>query len=65
MARMAASLEALSPLKVLARGYAITRDEQGHVVSDASQLQESQQVSVVLGKGSFEARVTSVQEDIR
>lgn len=65
MARMAASLEALSPLKVLARGYAITRDEQGHVVSDASQLQESQAVSVVLGKGSFEARVTSVQEDIR
>jgi exodeoxyribonuclease VII large subunit len=65
MARMAASLDALSPLKVLARGYAITRDEQGHVVSDASQLRESQQVSVVLGKGSFEARVTSVQEDIR
>ncbi len=61
MARMAASLEALSPLKVLARGYAITRDDQGHVVSDAQALSAGQVVNVVLNKGSFEATVSSVR----
>jgi len=63
MARMAASLDALSPLKVLARGYAITRDGNGHVVTDASKLSESSRVTVVLEKGSFDASVTKVYED--
>ena len=60
IARAAASLEALSPLAVLARGYAIARDGEGHVVSDAAQLEVGQDVSVRLGKGAFEATVTRV-----
>ena len=63
MARMAASLDALSPLKVLARGYAIARDEQGHVVSNAADLAINGTVNVVLGKGSFDALVTDVHTE--
>ena len=59
VASMAATLDALSPLKVLGRGYAIARTEDGRVVSDASALEEGQPVSVLVGAGSFDARVTA------
>ena len=62
LARAAASLEALSPLKVLARGYAIARDEEGHVVSCASQLATGDAMNVLLGQGIIHAEVTSVEE---
>ena len=61
LAKAAASLDALSPLKVLARGYAITRDAEGHVVSDASTLSEGDKISVLLGAGTVNATVTSTQ----
>ncbi len=38
LARMAAQLEALSPLKVLARGYSLTQDDAGAIVRDAASL---------------------------
>ncbi|MDO4808143.1 MAG: exodeoxyribonuclease VII large subunit [Coriobacteriales bacterium] len=60
-ARMAAALDALSPLKVLGRGYAIARDKEGHVVVNAQSLVQGQEVSVVLGTGSFDAQVTTVR----
>lgn len=62
LARMAASLDALSPLKVLSRGYAIARDDDGHVVTDVSALQVGQDVTVRLNKGSVEARVTGLHD---
>lgn len=61
LSRAAASLDALSPLKVLARGYAITRDGEGHVVSDASSLSAGDAISVLLGRGTVHATVTSTQ----
>lgn len=60
LARLAASLDALSPLSVLARGYAIARTPEGHVVKGASELSPGDAVSVRLGTGSFEASVTAV-----
>lgn len=60
IARLAGQLDALSPLAVLARGYAITRDAAGHVLKDASALSADDEVSVLLGGGSFTAAVTSV-----
>ena len=59
LARLAASLDALSPLSVLSRGYAIARDGAGHVVKDASELGYSDEVRVLLGTGSFDATVTA------
>lgn len=51
------SIEALSPLAVLGRGYAIARDLEGKVVTDAATLLEGQRVSVRLRQGQFVAAV--------
>ena len=58
LARLAASLDALSPLSVLARGYAIARDDEGRVIKDAKRLSVGSNVRVLLGSGSFDATVT-------
>lgn len=60
VSRLAATLDALSPLKVLGRGYSIARDENGHVVKDASSLRTGDSLSVQLGRGRVDAKVTSV-----
>lgn len=63
LARFAASLDALSPLSVLSRGYAIARDATGHVVKDASELASGSEVRVLLGRGSFDATVLSIHDE--
>ena len=62
VSRLAATLDALSPLKVLGRGYSITRDEDGHVLKDASSLTVGDSLSVQLGRGRIDAKVTSVDQ---
>ena len=62
VSRLAATLDALSPLKVLGRGYSIARDENGHVVKDASSLCAGDSLSVQLGRGRIDAKVTSVDQ---
>lgn len=55
--RMAAALDALSPLKVLGRGYAIARSEDGTVLTAPEQVQEGQAVDLRLRDGSLVCRV--------
>lgn len=55
------SLEALSPLRTLRRGYAIVQDESGQVVTDAKRLTLGQQLTLRLRQGRAGARVTSTQ----
>ena len=62
VSRLAATLDALSPLKVLGRGYSIARDEDGHVLKDASSLSVGDSLSVQLGQGRIDAKVTSVDQ---
>jgi exodeoxyribonuclease VII large subunit len=53
-------LNALSPLRVLERGYSITRRlEDGHVVRAASELSVDEQVDITFRAGSVRARVES------
>ena len=59
--RLAATLDALSPLKVLGRGYAIARDADGHVLKDAARSRVGDEVSVQLGAGSLRAEVVAVE----
>lgn len=59
--RLAATLDALSPLKVLGRGYAIATDDKGHVLADVAELSVGSGVNVRLGSGSFSANVTEVR----
>lgn len=61
LARLAASLDALSPLSVLTRGYAIARDASGRVLRDAAEVAPGDEVRVLLGRGSFGATVGTVE----
>ncbi len=58
--RAAATLDALSPLKVLGRGYAIAKDKDGHVVSDAEKLSPGDELNVMLGHGTVTTEVKGV-----
>ena len=53
----AARLEALSPLKVLERGYALARSAQGHIIDDAAGVAPGQSISLRLSKGELECKV--------
>ena len=55
--RLCASLDALSPLKVLSRGYAVARDERGAVVKNAADVDIGERIDVALGQGSLLCRV--------
>ena len=57
---LASSLEALSPLAVLGRGYAIVRDAGGRVVARAGDTALGQDLSVLLGDGSIDVEVTAI-----
>ena len=52
--------DALSPLKVLSRGYALVRDEDGHVVNTADALAIGDEVDMLLGAGSARAKITEI-----
>ena len=56
-ARLAAALDALSPLKVLGRGYSIAMDEQGQVITSAQQVSCGQVVDLRLEQGGLKCRV--------
>ena len=56
-ASLCASLDAMSPLKVLARGYAAVRKEDGSVVRSASETQLGETVEVQLGEGGLRCTV--------
>ena len=53
----AASLDALSPLAVLQRGYAIAQDASGKLVRDAAAVNVGDEVNVRLAKGKLSTRV--------
>ncbi|MEW5978024.1 MAG: exodeoxyribonuclease VII large subunit [Acidobacteriota bacterium] len=49
-------LNALNPLAVLDRGYAICRDERGVILRDASRVQPGDAITVTLAKGTIDGR---------
>ena len=58
-ARIAHTLDALSPLAVLERGYAICLTPDGRVIRSADAVEVEETVKVKLHQGSLSARVTS------
>jgi exodeoxyribonuclease VII large subunit len=52
-----ARLDALSPLKVLARGYAVARDEHGRVLKQVKQLPAGREFTLRVTDGEVDARV--------
>ncbi len=51
------TLGGLDPSAVLARGYSITRDAQGRVVSDPIQVRPGDRLHTILARGSIESEV--------
>jgi exodeoxyribonuclease VII large subunit len=56
--RRTASLEALSPLAILNRGYALVFDKNGQLIKDAARLAPGDELSARLARGQVRARVT-------
>ena len=59
-AGLAASLDAMSPLKVLGRGYAMVQNEAGQILKSYEDAAPGDRVAVTLGKGGLTARVEEV-----
>ncbi len=61
-AHLAASLDALSPLKVLGRGFAMAQTEDGTVLRSAAQVQVGEKIEVRLGEGTLGCTVDDKKE---
>lgn len=61
--KLSSTLQALSPVKILDRGYALVFDENAVLVKDASQLRPGQLVSARLARGGFSAEVKKTSND--
>ena len=63
-AQTVATLDAISPLRVLARGYAVaTKGKRGAVVTDAAALQTGDTLHIRFAKGAADCRVTDTEEE--
>ncbi|MBP3509706.1 exodeoxyribonuclease VII large subunit [Oscillibacter sp.] len=60
-ATLTASLDAMSPLKVLGRGYAMAQNSEGKVLKSYRNVTPGDRVSVTLGEGGFTAKVEEVR----
>lgn len=60
---LTAKLDAMSPMKVLTRGYAMTQTENGEVVRSVRQVTPGALVQISLSDGSIKAAVTDVKEN--
>ncbi len=58
---LAGRAEALGPYRVLARGYALVRDEAGRVVRDAGGCRPGQPLAVTLARGGLDVEVEKVR----
>lgn len=58
-----AKLDAMSPLKVLTRGYAMAQTESGDVLKSITQVNRGESISVILGDGSVSATVLDKKEN--
>lgn len=62
---LTAKLDAMSPLKVLSRGYAMTQKADGGVVRSITQVSVGDAVEISLSDGCFTAAVTDVKENVK
>ncbi|MDQ6788214.1 MAG: exodeoxyribonuclease VII large subunit, partial [Acidobacteriota bacterium] len=58
-----ASLDALSPLAVLKRGFSIVQNERNELLRDAEKVKADDRVKIRLARGKLEAKVLSVEKD--
>jgi len=61
---LAASLDAMSPLKVLGRGYAMAQNENGDILKSYQDVTAGERVCVTLGEGGFTAVVEEPLKEV-
>ena len=59
---LAAKLDAMSPLKVLVRGYSLSTAQDGTVIRSITQTKAGQEIGVRLADGTLTALITDVKE---
>jgi exodeoxyribonuclease VII large subunit len=59
--RLSSQLEALSPLAILERGYALVFDASGKLVKDAAELSAGDEISATVARGTFTATIKSCE----
>ena len=59
---LAAKLDAMSPLKVLTRGYSLTTAQDGSVLNSVKNTGVGQSIDVRLADGILTATITNVEE---
>ena len=62
---MTAKLDAMSPLKVLTRGYAMAQKEDGTVLRSVSQVNTGDSITISVSDGCLSAAVTEIKENGR
>lgn len=60
---LTAKLDAMSPLKVLTRGYTMVQTEHGQVVRSSKQVNIGDSIQITLSDGSIHAAVTDIKEN--
>ena len=60
---LVSKLDAMSPLKVLTRGYAMAQKEDGQVLRSVAQVAPDEKITVMLSDGSIDAAVIQVKEN--
>ena len=63
LAALRSALDHLDPRAVLDRGYSLVTDEQGRVITSASQVRTGVTVHIDLARGRIDASVTAVTDD--
>ena len=61
--RLASALEAMSPLKVLSRGFSVTTDERGRVLRNSTDAQIGELVHIRMEHGGLDCRVEQRTEE--
>lgn len=61
-ASITAKLDAMSPLKVLTRGYSMTQDQDGNLISSVHGTKPGNQIHITLSDGTMSAIVESIKE---
>jgi len=59
-----AKLDAMSPLKVLTRGYSMAQTEKGEILHSVKQTERGERISVCLSDGTLTATVMDIKENV-
>jgi len=61
----AAKLDAMSPLKVLTRGYSVVQDLHGDLIKSVKQVEIGERLCIGMGDGSLQATVMDIKEGVK